>query len=115
LAAGLIWLGVIFCWFDRYALSRTHVALSGAVSTLDRSPDLVRHAQCDSVGDPKAWPSNEYAILAMLLWRALRSGTRWQMKMWILLLVTALASAIFAASDGFINRLFHHGPHRQLM
>src|SRR5258707_5140970 len=43
----------------------------------------------------------EYAILAMLLWRALRSGTRWQMKMPILFLVAALASAIFPASDQF--------------
>jgi VanZ family protein len=43
----------------------------------------------------------EYAILAMLLWRALRSGTRWQMKMSILVLVAALACAIFAASDEF--------------
>ena len=43
----------------------------------------------------------EYAILAMLLWRALRSGTRWQVKMSILFLVAALASAIFAASDEF--------------
>src|SRR5205814_9256817 len=39
----------------------------------------------------------EYAILAMLLWRALRSGTRWQVKMSILFLIAALASAIFAA------------------
>jgi VanZ family protein len=43
----------------------------------------------------------EYAVLAMLLWRALRSGTRWQMKMSILFLVAAVACAIFAASDEF--------------
>src|SRR3982751_2634027 len=43
----------------------------------------------------------EYAILAMLLWRALRGGTRWQMKMSLLFLVAALACAIFAASDEF--------------
>jgi VanZ family protein len=43
----------------------------------------------------------EYAILAMLLWRALRSGTRGQMKMSILFFVAALACAIFAASDEF--------------
>lgn len=43
----------------------------------------------------------EYAILAMLLWRALRSGTGWQMKMSILFLIAALACAIFAASDEF--------------
>ena len=43
----------------------------------------------------------EYAVLAMLLWRALRGGTRWQMKMSILFLVATLACAIFAASDEF--------------
>ena len=43
----------------------------------------------------------EYAILAMLLWRALHGGTRWQMKMSILFLVAVLACAIFAASDEF--------------
>src|SRR5437870_11731750 len=43
----------------------------------------------------------EYAILAMLLWRALRGGIRWQMKMSLLFLVAAHASAIFAASDEF--------------
>jgi VanZ family protein len=43
----------------------------------------------------------EYAILAMLLWRALRGGVRWPMKMSLLFLVAALASAIFAASDEF--------------
>jgi VanZ family protein len=43
----------------------------------------------------------EYAILAMLLWRALRGGTRWQMKMSILLLIAWVACAIFAASDEF--------------
>jgi VanZ family protein len=43
----------------------------------------------------------EYAILAMLLWRAFGSGTRWQMKMSILVLLAALACAIFAASDEF--------------
>jgi VanZ family protein len=43
----------------------------------------------------------EYATLAMLLWRALRSGTRGQMKMSILFLIAALGCAIFAASDEF--------------
>ena len=53
------------------------------------------------VGVRKVGHLTEYAILAMLLWRALRSGTRWQMKMSILFLVAALACAIFAASDEF--------------
>jgi VanZ family protein len=37
----------------------------------------------------------------MLLWRALRGGTRWQIKMSILLLIAWVACAIFAASDEF--------------
>jgi VanZ family protein len=49
----------------------------------------------------KAGHLTEYAILAMLLWRALGSGTRWQMKMSILFLVAALACAIFAIGDEF--------------
>ena len=43
----------------------------------------------------------EYAVLAMLLWRALRGGRRWQMQMSILFFVAALVCAIFAASDEF--------------
>ena len=43
----------------------------------------------------------EYAILAALLWRALRGGTRWQVKISILFFVTWIACAIFAASDEF--------------
>jgi VanZ family protein len=43
----------------------------------------------------------EYAILAMLLWRGLRCGTRWQMTMSILFIAVSFLCAIFAASDEF--------------
>ena len=43
----------------------------------------------------------EYAILATLLWRALRSGNRWQMAMSILFVVAWFVCAIFAATDEF--------------
>ena len=43
----------------------------------------------------------EYAILAALLWRALRSGTDWKSKTWILFVVVWIGCAIFAASDEF--------------
>jgi VanZ family protein len=43
----------------------------------------------------------EYAILAMLLWRALRGGTRWQAKMPILFFAAVAACVIFAVSDEF--------------
>ena len=54
------------------------------------------------VGVRKVGHLTEYAILAVLLWRALRSGTRWQMKMSILFLVAALACYLderFAVSN----------------
>jgi VanZ family protein len=41
----------------------------------------------------------EYAILAVLLWRALRSGQ--DRKMWILFFAVWIACALFAASDEF--------------
>ena len=43
----------------------------------------------------------EYAILAGLLWRALRLGTGWQAKMSILFLAAGFVSAFFAATDEF--------------
>ncbi len=43
----------------------------------------------------------EYAILAALLWRALRGGTRLTLKVGILFAVAWLVCAIFAASDEF--------------
>ena len=43
----------------------------------------------------------EYAILAILLWRALRAGIFWTTKMSILFALTMLGCAIFAASDEF--------------
>jgi VanZ family protein len=43
----------------------------------------------------------EYAILAMLLWRALRGATVWTAKTFILFLVTVLGCGFFAASDEF--------------
>ena len=43
----------------------------------------------------------EYAILALLLWRAVRSGSALHMKMSLLFGAVLLASALFAASDEF--------------
>lgn len=43
----------------------------------------------------------EYAILAALLWRAVRGGTFWNSKMSILFAIVWIACAIFAASDEF--------------
>jgi VanZ family protein len=43
----------------------------------------------------------EYAILAVLLWRALRSGQNLRSRMAILFFAVSIACAIFAASDEF--------------
>ena len=43
----------------------------------------------------------EYAILALLLWRAVRSGSALHMNMSLLFGAVLLASALFAASDEF--------------
>ena len=44
---------------------------------------------------------SEYAILAILLWRALRSGTNLRIKMSLLFVAVWLACGIFAAGDEF--------------
>jgi VanZ family protein len=49
----------------------------------------------------KAAHLTEYAVLATLLWRALRLGTRLQWKMSILTMSILSACGIFAASDEF--------------
>ena len=43
----------------------------------------------------------EYAVLAALLWRALRSGTNVRLSMSFLVIAVLLPSAIFAMSDEF--------------
>jgi VanZ family protein len=43
----------------------------------------------------------EYAILAALLWRALRGATRWSANLSILFATVWIACALFAASDEF--------------
>jgi VanZ family protein len=49
----------------------------------------------------KAGHVTEYAILAILLWRAFRQGTPWQLNLSILFLVVSVACALFAVSDEF--------------
>jgi len=97
----LIWLGVIFLG-STDMLSAEHTSRF-LVPFLRWINPQISFATLNAIqlGIRKLGHLTEYAILAMLLWRALRSGTRWQMKMSILFLVAALASAIFAASDEF--------------
>ena len=44
---------------------------------------------------------SEYAIFALLLWRALRSGTNLQMKLSILFVAAWILCGVFAATDEF--------------
>ena len=44
---------------------------------------------------------SEYAIFALLLWRALRSGTNLQMKLPILFVAAWILCGVFAATDEF--------------
>ena len=43
----------------------------------------------------------EYAILAILLWRAFQSAAFWKLSTWISLTILLICCAIFAASDEF--------------
>ncbi|PYL18179.1 MAG: VanZ family protein [Verrucomicrobia bacterium] len=97
----MIWLGVIFLG-STDMLSAEHTSRF-LVPFLRWINPQISFATLNAIqlGIRKLGHLTEYAILAMLLWRALRSGTRWQVKMSILFLVAALASAIFAASDEF--------------
>jgi VanZ family protein len=97
----LIWLGVIFLGStDMLSAEHTSRFLVPFLRWIDPQISFAT-LNAIQLGIRKLGHLTEYAILAMLLWRALRSGTRWQMKMSILFLVAALASVIFAASDEF--------------
>jgi len=97
----LIWMGVIFLGStDMLSAEHTSRFLVPFLRWIDPQISFAT-LNAIQLGIRKLGHLTEYAILAMLLWRALRSGTRWQMKMSILFLVAALASAIFAVSDEF--------------
>lgn len=97
----LIWLGVIF------------IGSTGVMSAEQTSRFLVpflRWLKPDILPETlalihffvrKLGHVSEYAILAMLLWRALRGGTRLQLRMSILIMVGWLLCGIFAATDEF--------------
>ena len=97
----LVWLGVIF-------LGSTNLMSAEHTSRLivpfllwlkpGMAPDrilfiLIVMRKCAHVG--------EYAVLALLLWRALRSVPTLQTKRPILFIAVLIACAVFAASDEF--------------
>jgi VanZ family protein len=97
----LIWLGVIFVGSTDLMSAEHTSRIIGPILRWfnpDISAETVMQVQFFV---RKAGHVTEYAILAMFLWRALRSGSRWKMKMSILFLSAWFGCAIFAASDEF--------------
>ena len=97
----LIWLGVIFVGStDLMSAEHTSRIIGPLLHWFkpDISAEAIARVQFYV---RKAAHVTEYAILAMLVWRALRGGTRSQMKMSILFLIAWVACAIFASSDEF--------------
>src|SRR5205807_5535847 len=99
----LIWLGLIFVGStDALSAEQTSRFLVPFLRWLDPQISGATIAGIQLVVR-KLGHITEYAILAMLLWRGLRRGTRLQAKMSILFLLAWLAAAIFAVTD-----VFHH-------
>jgi VanZ family protein len=97
----LIWLGLIFVGStDTLSAEQTSRFLVPFLRWLDPQISVATIAAVH-LTVRKLGHITEYAILAMLLWRALRRGTRLQAKMSILFLLAWLAAAIFAVIDEF--------------
>jgi len=97
----IVWMAVIFLGStDMLSAAHTSRFLVPFLRWLDPQISLAA-LNAIQFGIRKLAHLTEYAILAALLWRALRGGTRWQAKMSILLFLTWIACAIFAASDEF--------------
>jgi VanZ family protein len=97
----IVWMALIFLGStDMLSAEHTSRFLVPFLRWLDPQISIAALAAIQ-LGIRKLAHLTEYAVLAMLLWRALRNGTRWQMKMSILFLVAALGCAIFAATDEF--------------
>ena len=97
----LIWLGFIFIGStDLMSAEHTSRFLIPFLLWLkpDMSPETV--AQIHFV-IRKTGHVTEYAILAMLFWRALRGGTNRQLKLSLLFVSVWILCAIFAATDEF--------------
>ena len=97
----IVWMAIIFLGStDMLSAEHTSRFLVPFLRWLDPQISLAT-LNAVQAGIRKLGHLIEYAILAILLWRALRSGTRWQMKMSILFVAVWGACAIFAAGDEF--------------
>ena len=96
-----IWIGIILAGStDIFSAERTSRYLVPFLRWLN--PDISLHTIATiHFALRKLGHITEYAILATLLWRALRSGNRWQMRVSILFVVAWFVCAIFAATDEF--------------
>src|SRR5207249_10687838 len=97
----MIWLGVIFlASTDLMSAEHTSRFLGPFLRWLkpDVTADAIAKVQ---LFVRKAAHLAEYAILAILLWRALRRGTHLPVKISLLLIAVWLVCGIFAIGDGF--------------
>lgn len=97
----LVWLGLIFVGStDLLSEQHTSRIIGPILRWLNPSisPEMIVHIQFFV---RKAGHVTEYAILAALLWRALRGGTVWRMKMSMLFVLVWIGCALFAVSDEF--------------
>jgi len=97
----LIWIGVIFVGStDLMSAEHTWRFLVPILRWLkpDVAPETIRSVH---TAVRKCAHVAEYAILALLLWRALRSGSAVRAKMSTLVAAVLLGCAVFAASDEF--------------
>ena len=97
----IIWMALIFVGStDVLSAEHTSRFLVPFLRWLDPQISLAALAQIQ-FAIRKLGHLTEYAILAMLLWRALRSGARWHTKMSILFVAAGVGCALFAATDEF--------------
>jgi len=97
----IVWMAIIFLGStDMLSAEHTSRFLVPFLRWLDPQMSLAV-LNAIQVGIRKLGHLTEYAILAMLFWRALRGATRWRTKMSMLFLIASVGCAIFAASDEF--------------
>ena len=97
----LIWLGVIFVG-STDLMSAEHTSRFIVPILLSLKPGMAPETiQSILFAVRKCAHMAEYAILALLLWRALRSGSAVRAKMSTLVAAVLLGCAVFAASDEF--------------
>src|SRR5213082_3317733 len=99
----IVWMAVIFLGStDMLSAAHTSRFLVPFLRWLDPQISLAA-LNAIQFGIRKLAHLTEYAILAALLWRALRGGTRWQVKMSILFFVAWIACAIFSGLKSAIR------------